>query len=85
MITKYDIQNMKDYAEKSNMLFRNFQNRFLTDDEEADIESEINAIGRLLADSFMQNNGYDLKSPEGKDYLQWTLKSDKLKEKEGKC
>lgn len=79
MLMKCDIDNMKDYAEKSNILFRNFENKFLTDDEEADIESELNAIGRLLADSFMECNGYCLKSPEGEEYLQWTLKSDKLK------
>ena len=85
--TADDLQNMKEYAEKSNLLFRNFKYRFLTDDEEADIESELNAIGRLLADNYMFSNGYDLETPEGKTYLQWVERNGKLKENtdEGKC
>ena len=78
-ITKADRENIKEYAEKCNLLFRHFENRFLTEDEEADLESEINAIGRLLADSYMDNVGYELKSPEGKEYLQWQKKSVKVK------
>lgn len=75
--TADDLQNIKEYAEKSNLLFRNFQHRFMTDDEEADTESEVNAIGRLLADNYLQDNGYELITPEGKDFIQWKVKESK--------
>lgn len=72
-------KNMKEYAEKSNLLFRNFKNKFLSDEEEADVESELNALGRLIADEYMSISGiYDLKTPEGKDYLQWVAKGGKV-------
>ena len=75
--TEDDLQNIKEYAEKSNLLFRNFKYRFMTDDEEADIESELNAIGRLLADNYMFSNGYEMAIPEGKDFIQWKVKESK--------
>ena len=75
--TADDLQNIKEYAEKSNLLFRNFKYRFMTDDEEADIESELNAIGRLLADNYMFSNGYEMATPEGKDFIQWKVKESK--------
>lgn len=77
--TNYDIENIKEYTEKCNILFRNFKNKFLTDEEEAEIESEVNAIGRLLADNYLQDNGYEMITPEGKDFLQWQKKSVKVK------
>ena len=49
----------------------------MTDDEEADIESELNAIGRLLADNYMFSNGYEMATPEGKDFIQWKVKESK--------
>lgn len=79
MITKDLQENIKEYAEKSNLLFRNFHKQFLTIDEEADIESEINALGRLLADEFLLANGWDLADPEDQDHLQWIQKDDNVK------
>ena len=42
-----------------------------------DIESELNAIGRLLADNYMFSNGYEMATPEGKDFIQWKVKESK--------